>query len=194
MRGAGLENPEITDGRAWVLERRPIAAAAPIQKPELKFTGCPAIMNWVAKELGVENDQIQIYIEGAMAMSSNVQPCDTCARLKNTALVLMDADGSQIKALGEVVNEFAAGGAPPSEEQMAMIATALKNPQEGTRYALAAQWLDALAEYVNILHGDLKVPADESAAFAAKYTAPVTGGDNVAVAAYVQARLATLGG
>ena len=145
MRGAGLENPDITDGRAWVLERQHqeiVTAVAPIQQPELKFTGCPAVMNWVAKELGVEQDQIQIYFSGAMAMSSSVQPCDSCARLKNTALVLMDADGAQVKALGEVVNEFTAAGAPPSEEQMAMIAASLKNPEEGTRYALAAQWLE----------------------------------------------------
>ena len=31
------------------------------------------------------------------------------------------------------------------------------------------------------------------AAFAAKYTAPVTGGDNAALTAYVQAKLAALG-
>jgi hypothetical protein len=198
MRGAGLENTKITDGRAWVLERKeniePFTAAAPIQKPELKFTGCPALMNWVANELGVEKDQIQLYIEGAMAMSSDVQPCETCAHLKNTALVLMDTDGTQIQALGEVINEFAPAGAPPSEEQMAMIATALNNPQEGSRYALAAQWLDALAEYVNILHKDFNLPSNESMAFAAKYASPVITGDNAALAAYVQARLAGLSG
>jgi hypothetical protein len=198
MRGAGLENPEITDGRAWVLERKeniePFTAAAPIQQPELKFTGCPALMNWVAKELGVERDQIQLYFEGAMAMSSDVQPCETCARLKNTALALMDTDGTKTKALAQVVNEFAPAGAPPSEEQMAMIATAMNNPQEGSRYALAAQWLDALAQYVNILHKDFNLPTNESMAFAAKYTTPVTSSGNTAMAAYVQAKLAGLGG
>jgi hypothetical protein len=133
-------------------------------------------------------------MDSTLAMTSGIQPCDVCARLKNTALVLMDADETQLKALGQVVSEFAAAGAPPSEEQMAMIATALRNPQEGTQYALAAQWLDALAEYINILNKDLKLPADESMALAAKYTAPVTGGDNAALAAFVQVRLAAIGG
>jgi hypothetical protein len=151
-------------------------------------------MNWVAKEIGVEKDQIQIYVDGALAMSGNVQPCDMCAKLKNTALVLMDADGTEIKALSQVVNEFAPAGAPPSEEQMAMIASSLRNPKEGTQYAMAAQWLNALADYINIMHKDLQLPADESMAFAAKYTAPVTSGGDTAVAAYVQARLAALGG
>jgi filamentous hemagglutinin family protein len=205
LRGAGAENPDIGDGApAWVLESKekptpiepiePFAPAAPIQQPELKFTGCPAVMNWVAKELGLDREQLQIYMDSTLAMSSGIQPCDVCARLKNTALVLMDADGTQLKALGQVVNEFAAGGAPPSEEQMAIIATALQNPKEGTQYALAAQWLDALAEYTNILNKDLQLPTDESTSLAAKYTAPVTGGDNAALAAYVQARLATIGG
>jgi hypothetical protein len=151
-------------------------------------------MNWVAKELGVEADQLQIYIDGALALSSNVQPCDSCAKLQNAALTLKDADGAQIKALGQVINEFTRAGTPPSEEQMAMIATALQNPKEGTQYALAAQWLNALAEYTNILHNDLKLPASESMARAAKYASPVVNGDNAALAAFVQAKLAGLGG
>ena len=151
-------------------------------------------MNWVAKELGVEADQIQIYIDGALALSSNIQPCDTCAKLQNAALTLKDMDGKQIKALGQVINEFAGAGTPPSEEQMAMIASALNNPKEGTQYALAAQWLNALAEYTSILHNDLNLPANESMARAAKYTSPVINGDNNALAAFVQAKLAALGG
>jgi filamentous hemagglutinin family protein len=194
MRGAGAENPDIgKDAPAWVLEYRPRQTAAPIQQNQLKFTGCPAVMNWVANELGIEKDQIQIYVDGAMAMSSDVQPCEVCAQLKNTALVLLDPDGSQLKALAGVVNEFA-GGAPPSEEQMAMIATAMNEPQEGSQYALAAQWLDALTSYVNILNKDLQLPMDETLAFAQKYTSPAVNSGNAALATYVQAKLASLGG
>jgi hypothetical protein len=166
---------------------------APIQQQELKSTGCPGVMNWTAKELGVEADQLQIYVDGALALSSNVQPCEACANLQNAALTLKDTDGSQIKALGQVINEFAAAGTPPSEEQMAMIATALNNPKEGTQYALAAQWLNALAKYTSVLHNDLKLPVDESMRYAAKYTSPVTNGNDAAVAAFVQAKMATLG-
>jgi filamentous hemagglutinin family protein len=199
LRGAGEENPDIGEGSpAWVLESKekvePFTAVAPIQQQQLKSTGCPALTSWVAKELGVESDQIQIYMEGTLALGDSVQPCQVCAQLKNSALVLMDADGSQMKALAGVVNEFAGGGAPPSEEQMAMIATAMHNPQEGSQYALAAQWLDALTEYVNILNKDLKLPMDESLAFAGKYTSPAVNSGNVALAAYVQARLTAIGG
>jgi len=147
-----------------------------------------------ANELGIEKDQLQIFVESTLSTSSDISPCEACARLKNSALALMDADGSQIKALGQVINEFASAGAPPSEEQMAMIAVTLRNPQEGTQYALAAQWLDALTAYITTLHKDLNLPMDESLAFATKYTTPVTGGNNAATAAYVQARLAGLGG
>ena len=63
---------------------------APIQQQEIKSTGCPAVMNWVAKELGVEADQLQIYIDGALALSSNVQPCEACANLQSAALTLKD--------------------------------------------------------------------------------------------------------
>jgi filamentous hemagglutinin family protein len=197
MRGAGLENIQITDGRAWVLEkeREEISvAAAPIPQPELKSGGCPALMSWVANELSLEADQLQIYMDGSLAMTSDVQPCDMCARLQGAALALMDAGGTQLAALARVVNAVAAGPGPVSDEQMAMIAASLKKPAEGSDYALAAQWLDSLVQYVSILNNEMGMTADESAAFAAKYTAPVTGGDNAAVAAYVQARLAALGG
>jgi hypothetical protein len=151
-------------------------------------------MNWVAGEIGVEQDQIQLYMEGTLAMSANVQPCDMCARLQGAALTLMDADGTQIQALARVVNQFAATPGPVSEEQMAMIATAIGNPAENSDYALARQWLDSLAEYVGILTREMNLSGEEAAAFAAKYTSSVTSGDNETLAAYVEAQLAGFGG
>ena len=192
MRGAGLENPKITDGRAWVLERMATTAVAPIQQYQLASTGCPAVMNWAAKELGLEADQIQIYVAGALALSGSVQPCEACANLKNAALALKDADGSEVKALAQVINEVTGAGAPPSEEQMATIATTLSNPKEGTQYALAEQWLNAMAEYVNILHNEFQMPAKEAVTYVSKYTAPVVNGNDAALSAFVQARLAAL--
>ena len=62
---------------------------------ELKFTGCPAVMNWVAKELGVEKDQIQIYVDRRDGIvAATFSPAIYVPGFKNTALVLMDADGS----------------------------------------------------------------------------------------------------
>jgi hypothetical protein len=163
---------------------------APIQQPELKFTGCPAVMNWAAKELDVEADQLQIYMVGSLSLSSNVQPCEACANLQSAALTLKDADGSRIKALGQVVSEFAAGS--PSEEQFAMIAVALQNPEEGTPYALAKQWLNGMTEYVSILHNDLNLSIDDSVRYVAKYTSRIINGDNAALSAFIQAKLADL--
>jgi len=106
----------------------------------------------------------------------------------------MDIDGAYIAALAAVVNEFITPGVPPSEEQMTLIATALVNPEEGTSYALAAEWFDALAEYIGILNNEMIFSTEESLAFADKYTASVTGGDDPAVAAYIAAQLAALSG
>jgi hypothetical protein len=96
------------------------------------------------------------------------------------------------RSRGTGINEVAGPGTPPSEEQFATIATMLNNPKEGTQYALAAQWLDALTEYTSILHEDFQMPTDETMTYVAKYTTPVVNGDNAAVAAFVQTKLASL--
>jgi hypothetical protein len=200
MRGAGLENPEITDGRAWVLEGpeddiEPFGEAAPIQEPVgIKIAGCPALTSWLAGELGVNAEQVQVLFANARGYTYDVQPCDTCARLQGAARILMDSDGSRIAALAKVVNEYAAAGAPPSEEQMAMIASAMENPEEGSDYALASEWLDAMTEYVSILNTELGLATEDAVATAGKYVSPVTTSDNTAVAGYVSAQLADIGG
>jgi len=197
MRGAGLENPEITDGRAWVLESKvqPFGEAAPIQEPVgLKLAGCPALMSWLANELGVSAEQVQILFSSARGYTYDVQPCDTCARLQGAARILMDSDGSRIAALAKIINEYAAAGAPPSEEQMALIAAAMENPEEGSDYALASEWLDAMTEYVSILHNNFGLATEDAVATAGKYVSPVTTSDNTAVAVYVSSQLAEIGG
>ena len=155
------------------------------------------MMNWLANEVGIGEEQLQLYIgflSNATTFSMDIHPCDMCARLQNSAITLMDIDGAYIAALAAVVNEFITPGVPPSEEQMTLIATALVNPEEGTSYALAAEWFDALAEYIGILNNEMIFSTEESLAFADKYTASVTGGDDPAVAAYIAAQLAALSG
>lgn len=196
MRGAGLENEDISDGRAWVLEDEfePFAEAAPIQEPEMKFAGCPALVNWLAGELDLNADQVQVLFAGARGVTYDIQPCDTCARLQSAALVLMDSDGSRLAALAKVISEYASAGTPPSEEQMAMIAAALENPGEGTDYALAGEWLDAMTQYVTILDSELGLATEDAVAAADKYVSPVTASDNTALAGFVSAQLAAIGG
>jgi hypothetical protein len=77
---------------------------------------------------------------------------------------------------------------------MALIAAALTNSEVGTTYASAAEWIDALAVYVTVLSTEMGWSAAEAVAFAGKYVTPVTETGNVSLTAYVQARLAALGG
>ena len=103
MRGAGLENPDITDGRAWVLIARPSPPplnamqlqAAEQRAPQVE--GCPAIIAAATEELGITPENIQVAMANAMASATDIQPCDTCARLVNAAAILKDVDGSRMQ-------------------------------------------------------------------------------------------------
>jgi len=167
--------------------------AAPLPKrPVLDVEGCPALMEWLAGELGVEKDLIEIYLKNILAYSPDIHPCEMCARLSDAATTLRDSEGTRIAALAQIVNEFVAPGAPIAPEQMALIASAITSPEAGTHYAAAGEWLDALVEYMRILNTEMGYSAAEAVAFTGKYTAPITTGDNVNLAAYVQARLGAL--
>jgi hypothetical protein len=201
LRGAGLDNPGITDGRAWVLEDpvdpAPLygEAGEAVDKEEFGEGGCPALMNWLADEIGVPAEDIQVALADALALNTDIQPCEMCARLMGASKTLEDADGTQIAAMSRVVNEFVTTAAPPSPEQMTQIAAALAlHVGDGTYYASAGKWIDALVAYVGIMNSEMGYSASDSAAFAQKYLTPVTETGNVALNAYVQARLAALGG
>jgi hypothetical protein len=201
LRGAGLGNPAITDGRAWVLEDdippAPLytETGEPVEKLGFGEGGCPALMNWLAGELGVEEDEIEVTVANTFAYSTDIQPCEMCGRLRDAATTLEDAEGTGVAGLVQVVNEFVATPTPPSEEQMASIATAFaEHTEDGTYYAAAGEWIDALVEYVGILTSEMGYTAEESTAFANKYIESVTDTGNASLTAYVEARLAALGG
>lgn len=199
LRGAGLGNLGITDGRAWVLENpvppAPLYTETGQEPEEQEFApgGCPVLMAWLANEIGVPAEEIQVYVANTFAFSTDIQPCEVCSTLKDAATILADADGTSIAALAGVVNEYITPGAPIAPEQMTLIAAAVTNAEAGTVYAAAGQWLDAMALYVGLLNSELGYSAADSVAFAGKYTAPVTTGGNAALAGYVEARLAELG-
>jgi len=201
LRGAGLGNPLITDGRAWVLEDPisppPLFREAGEASEEEAFGegGCPALMNWLAVEIGVPADEIQVVVEGAFALSTDIQPCEMCARLLAASNTLQDPDGTQIAAMIQVLNELVTTPAPPSPEQMTSIAAAFaEHVDDGTSYASAGQWIDALVAYVSILNTEMGYSATDAVALADKYLTPVTEAGNATLTAYVQARLAALGG
>jgi hypothetical protein len=203
LRGAGLDNLAIEDGRAWVLEDPSSEEPAHLDamayfedRPPFEVVDeCPALMAWATEELGLEGD-IQTYLSGAYVYTTDLQPCEMCARLRDAATILADEGGTQIAALGVVINEFAAPAAPISEEQMASIGQALAlHSDDGTYYAAAGQWLDTLVEYIGILNSEIGWSMADSAAFVTtKYVAPATADVDATVVAYVEARLAALGG
>jgi len=119
LRGAGLENPDIDDGRAWVLEDMPDENAPLGQMLITTIKGCPALMKWAADELGIDERRIYVWAAIALAFDMDIQPCKACARLKDTATILRDTEGTYIAALASAVNQFASVTTPPSEEQMA---------------------------------------------------------------------------
>jgi len=168
-------------------------AAPGLERVAFEVSGCPALVKWAATELGVGARTVEIRIANALALTRDIQPCDTCADLKDAAMILHDADGTHLAALAQVINEFAAAGAPPTEEQMASIADAIaKNARADNRYAVAGEYLDAVAAYVGILAGKLGFTAEESVLLVTdKYISRLAQTGNTSVAAMV-AQLAVL--
>ncbi|MHC5061671.1 MAG: filamentous hemagglutinin N-terminal domain-containing protein [Planctomycetota bacterium] len=205
LRGAGLDNTEIQDGRAWVLENPEEKPPEPPHldaiayyedRPPFELTEeCPALMAWATEELELEGG-IQGYLAGAYVYTTDLQACEMCARLRDAATILADEDGAQIAALGTVINEFVAPPMPISAEQMASIGQALAlHTDDGTHYAAAGQWLDSLVEYIGILNSEIGWSMAESVAFATtKYAAPATAEADVTVMAYIETQLSALGG
>jgi hypothetical protein len=150
-------------------------------------------MAWLAEELGLRADQIQVYLPEVLAYSTDIQPCEMCARLKDAAAVLLDSDGVRIAALVRVVNELAAPSQPISEELIATISQVLaqhRGTDDGTPYARAVQWLDALVTYVGILTNEMGWPAEHSVAFAMdKYGRNLRENGDAIVVAYVHTQL-----
>lgn len=66
---------------------------------------------------------------------------------------------------------------------------------DGTYYAAAGQWLDALVEYIGIINSEIGWSMADSVAFVtSKYVAPATADVDATVAAYIETQLSALGG
>jgi hydrogenase maturation factor HypF (carbamoyltransferase family) len=148
----------------------------------------------VAKELGVDEGSIQIGVANSLASSKEIQPYNRFSRLRKVAAILRDTGGVYMNALAQVISEFASSTVPPTEEQMAAIANAISsNAGANNQYALAGQYLDALAEYVSILR-ELGFSGDAAVQLAMNnYIQNLTEGQT-GVAAFMTARLAAMGG
>ena len=155
---------------------------------------------WLAEELGIcQGDQdsveenrcselTQTYLEGVFTQSTDLRPYRAARQLRKFTELLHDPDGHYVASFIQVVNEFVQLDAPPSPEQFASIAQAFSvHENDGTHYATAIQWLDALTEYVAVLNRDIGWPADKSIAFVmGKYGASVTESGQVSAIAFIQ--------
>ncbi|MHC4337107.1 MAG: hypothetical protein ACYSTG_04055, partial [Planctomycetota bacterium] len=194
LRGAGLDNPLITDGRAWVLVN-PVEPA-PLGVLALpKVLGCPAEVEAAAGELGLTRGNIQVAMAGALAQNPSIQPCEACRTLINSASILRDEDGSRMAAMVQVFNTLAPADAPFTPGMAASIATAFaegSRDPEAPQYASAMEYIDAFVAYV-AAHEELGAPAGDSVAFVMdKYGAGIVGSDNGNIAAFVATRLETI--
>jgi hypothetical protein len=165
-------------------------------------------LQWLGEELGLcEGDQqgeddnkcqeiTQAYLAGAFLQASDMRPHQAAAQLRDLAELLHDTDGSRIAALGLVINEFAQPNLPPSPEQFASIGQAFTlHVNDGTHYASAKQWLDALGEYTMLLISEIGWSSDDSVAFVmGKYGPTVTEAGNISVIAYIQMHLEDFAG
>jgi hypothetical protein len=113
-----------------------------------------------------------------------------CARLQRAALVLHDSQDIYLPALAEVLDEIASPGTPLSPEQMMLIAQRLAEPEPGSVYERAAEYINAARTYVTILRDEMGYTTDGSFTLAAKYIGTI---DNPDVADYVTAQLINLG-
>ena len=172
----------------------PFIPAAPLpDDPTFELLGYPALMQWVAAELGAGDIKVQIWFAKSVASSTEIQPYEAYTRFRTAAMVLQDSSGAYVAALTQVVNEFAADVTPPSEEQMASMTGAIAlDAGANNQYALAGQYLDALAMYTDFLTGEIGYSSEEAVQFVMnKYIIPLGQGENADAAAYVAARLAT---
>ncbi|MGD8785922.1 MAG: hypothetical protein PVJ60_00735, partial [Phycisphaerales bacterium] len=199
LRGAGLENLGITDGRAWVLENPPEDAPVPELAPlatervTLGLEGCPVLVAAVAAELGVPGDTIEISLANSSILNTDIQPCESCARLINAAAILRDENGARLAALAQVFNELAPADAPFTPEMAASIATAFDGRAgDGTQYATAIEYIDAFVQYIAVLNNEMGSPVGDSVAFAiGKYGTGITDSENSNIADFIAARMET---
>jgi hypothetical protein len=165
------------------------AYAADSETMPMQTSRCPTLVKWVTDNLGTDEGKLLIQMSGASARQ--VQPCAAFEELKRAAIILQDAEGTRIAALVQIINEFASGDAPLSEELEARIAAEIRSGRETNRqYALAGEYIDAIAAYVGILNSGMGFTLEDSVEFATNnYIRQLADSETVHFAAYVAAKL-----
>jgi filamentous hemagglutinin family protein len=199
LRGAGLDNPLITDERAWVLEDpTPPAplyeeAGQAAERLTIGVQGCPVLVAAASAELGIPSDTIQVSLANSFALNTNIQPCESCARLLNAADILSDEGGSGMAALNQVFNELAPANVAFTPEVAASIVTAFAGRVgDGTQYATAIDYIDAFVRYIAVLDAEMGSPVGDGDSIAfvmEKYGSGITENENSNIAAFIATRL-----
>jgi hypothetical protein len=177
-----------------IVKPGPLIPPAPL--PDIiawEVGGCPALMEWLADELGQAPDKVQSYGLSAVSESRNavgtgtsiaykgdIQLCQLCSQLKNSAQVLSDPNGLGTGALASVIAQVGPLAGPPTPEQMDAIAVALATVAEDTQYASAREFVEAVVTYVTTLTDNLGYDvADAVALFMENHGAPITEDESV---------------
>jgi hypothetical protein len=163
----------------------------PEDSGEVEEADKEALMQWLVDELGESN--VQTYLARAYppSLNTDLRPYKAAARLQNFAAILKDPGGAHIAALSQVINEFIQVDAPPTEEQLAMIAQSFADHAgDGTYYAAAGQWTNALKEYIGVLNSEIGWPDDRSVVFVMrKYGSSIRESSDLKTAMFVQTYL-----
>jgi hypothetical protein len=178
----------------------PVSKTAPPPAPgvdvriEPEISGKPALVKWVAEEIGVNERVVDVWFANTLASARDIPPVDSYSRFKKSAKVLRDPTGKHASALSQVVSEFASSTAPPTEEQMASIAEAISGTTESESvYALAGEYVNSLENYVTFLITQMDFSQEDALAFVTdKYVDQLAEKKSVGVAAYVAAVLADM--
>jgi len=124
-----------------------------IEPGEVESVDLDELFAWLESEFGKD---AKIFFAGAYnnEYSTDLLPIKSALRLRELSRILGDYK-NYIAALTQAVNEFAPDPEmPPSEEQFDAASQVIAmhfNADDGTHYAVAGEWLNAIAEYFSIL-------------------------------------------
>jgi len=161
---------------------------------EPEISGTPALVKWVAEEIGVSERVVDVWFANTLASARDIAPVNSYSRFKKAARILQDSKGIHTSALSQVIDEFASSTAPPTEEQMASIAEAISvSAESDSVYALAGEYVNSLENYVTFLVTEMGFSQEDAVVFVTdKYVDQLAEKESVGLAAYVAARLADI--
>ncbi len=190
MRG---EDPDVGTG-AWVLlepGEDPALTESPFAGTETRsigVDGCPAILAAASNELGVTEQQLKVSLDESYASATDIEACELCSRLVDSANVLQDENNQRMQAMANVFNQVVPEDAPFTPEVSDMLVTAFEeNAQAGGDYATAREYIDAFVNYVAMVDR-LGAPVEENDGFA--YAMIKYGGElNESMASFISSRV-----